>query len=59
MELNRRTIKLIIELKIKFIQRLVTIHFFGLTERHDSFNVTKIRVPAIMRHDKRTDMQNN
>ena len=31
----------------------------GLIVQYDSVNITKTRIVAIIRHDKRTDMQNN
>ena len=44
------------QLKLKFTQRQVTIHLFGLIVQYDSLNATKTHVAAIIQHGKQTDM---
>ena len=41
-QFNIRTIRWIMQIKIKFTQRYITIHLFRLNVRYDSLNVTRI-----------------
>ena len=60
MEPNIRIFRWVIQLKIEFTQRLVTIRIYGLISQYDSVIITRLNNAAIIQHEKRkTNMQNN